>query len=183
MDLNHEHSLMSHIRQVLVRGISYLAGKSSATETTPKSTRPFRHSNSSGHSSTALNGHSTNNRTYSWNKNLSKAITTKRKTLYIRFILICALLSAVHQTMCPQTASSQRPPANLGNNTGGFQAAWERHQPSPLNDATTRHPVFFTDRLRRSPLAGPAAPSPLNNPVAHGYAYQETPRNPSGPRL
>lgn len=70
-----------------------------------------------------------------------------------------------------------------GQNGSLLQAAWERHQPSPHNDAATRHPVFFTDRLRRSPLTG-GPPMLGNSPVAHGYAYQDTTRGASGgPRL
>ncbi|KFH40346.1 hypothetical protein ACRE_089930 [Hapsidospora chrysogenum ATCC 11550] len=56
-------------------------------------------------------------------------------------------------------APSQRAQARL-------QAAWERHAP---HNASTRHPVFFTDKLRRSPVAQ----GPAGSPVAHGYAYHE----------
>lgn len=65
-----------------------------------------------------------------------------------------------------------------------MQAAWERHQPPPPNDAATRHPVFFTSRLRRCAMAEGGAPVPRSSPVAQGYAYQETVRAESGgPRL
>ncbi|KAI4870109.1 hypothetical protein F4820DRAFT_321568 [Hypoxylon rubiginosum] len=41
-------------------------------------------------------------------------------------------------------------------------------------DVSNLHPVFFTERLRRSPLV-PGAPG-VTSPVAHGYAYQEAKR-------
>jgi hypothetical protein len=152
-------------------------------ETTPISTSSFRHCQSSTFSQRQIQ--------FIKNPILNQAILLYGLVPHISLLFI-------HNQLHPQRAesnmnsslpaSSSRPQANLGNHTGGFQAAWEKHQhqhqqPSPLHDATTRHPVFFTDRLRRSPLAGPANPGPLNSPVAQGYAYQETPGKTSGPRL
>ncbi|KAI8959019.1 hypothetical protein F5Y11DRAFT_18700 [Daldinia sp. FL1419] len=45
-------------------------------------------------------------------------------------------------------------------------------------DASSLHPVFFTERLRRSPLLFDAAG--VISPVAYGYAYQETQRGHDG---
>jgi len=60
-----------------------------------------------------------------------------------------------------------------------LQAAWERHA---AYDPSIRHPVFFTDRLRK-PLAVVSALHA--SPVAHGYAYQGGPRlqRDTGPKL
>lgn len=44
--------------------------------------------------------------------------------------------------------------------------------PQPHN-ATTMHPAFFTDRLRRSPFAGISGTA-THSPVTFGYSYQET---------
>ncbi|KAL6883146.1 hypothetical protein HDV57DRAFT_495525 [Trichoderma longibrachiatum] len=43
------------------------------------------------------------------------------------------------------------------------------------HDASTTHPVFFTERLRkpRTTSLGSAAVG-SSSPVAHGYVYQET---------
>ncbi|KAM5342329.1 hypothetical protein ACJ41O_013295 [Fusarium nematophilum] len=49
--------------------------------------------------------------------------------------------------------------------------AWPRHIP---HCASTRHPAFFTDRLRRAPPA--FASGVLDSPVTQGYVYQETER-------
>lgn len=49
-----------------------------------------------------------------------------------------------------------------------MQQAWSRHFPY---SASTTHPAFFTDRLRRSSVS--AAPQQLNSPVTHGYIYQD----------
>ncbi|KAI1377716.1 hypothetical protein F4677DRAFT_415297 [Hypoxylon crocopeplum] len=45
-------------------------------------------------------------------------------------------------------------------------------------DTSNLHPVFFTERLRRSPLVLGAAA--VTNPVAHGYAYHNTQRRADG---
>ncbi|KAK6957715.1 hypothetical protein Daesc_000503 [Daldinia eschscholtzii] len=45
-------------------------------------------------------------------------------------------------------------------------------------DASSLHPVFFTERLRRSPFVGDTAG--VTNPVAYGYSYQETQRRIDG---
>lgn len=55
-----------------------------------------------------------------------------------------------------------------------LQAVWERN----LHNASHRHPVFFTERLRR-PLSG-MAPAAQYSPVAHGYAYQDAQRRGEG---
>lgn len=51
--------------------------------------------------------------------------------------------------------------------TTQLQPVWDKH----FHSASTRHPVFFTERLRRSPVL--TGPSMANSPVAHGYAYQD----------
>ncbi|KAI1658004.1 hypothetical protein F4813DRAFT_67585 [Daldinia decipiens] len=45
-------------------------------------------------------------------------------------------------------------------------------------DASSLHPVFFTERLQRSPFVFDAAG--VTSPVAHGYAYPETQRRTDG---
>ncbi|OIW32191.1 hypothetical protein CONLIGDRAFT_259788 [Coniochaeta ligniaria NRRL 30616] len=71
-----------------------------------------------------------------------------------------------------------------------FQAAWNRHSlPTAQHDASLRHPVFFTEKLRRGPLFPPtqtAHPQMNLNPIALGYVYQDTQRSGgkmAGPRL
>ncbi|KAF9881578.1 hypothetical protein CkaCkLH20_00724 [Colletotrichum karsti] len=46
-------------------------------------------------------------------------------------------------------------------------AAWEQH----AHNASVRHPVFFTEKLRRPPLI--LSPGMGLSPVAHGYVYQD----------
>ncbi|KAF5128198.1 hypothetical protein E5D57_009132 [Metarhizium anisopliae] len=61
------------------------------------------------------------------------------------------------------------PPAQP-TSSPALQAAWDKHY---SHNSSTRHPVFFTERLRKSPASlGPWAGG-VNNPVAHGYVYQE----------
>ncbi|TWU77229.1 hypothetical protein ED733_001319 [Metarhizium rileyi] len=55
-----------------------------------------------------------------------------------------------------------------------LQAAWDKHY---SHNSSTRHPVFFTERLRRSPAALESWSGGMNNPVAHGYVYQEVQRD------
>ncbi|KAK1700131.1 hypothetical protein BDP55DRAFT_626783 [Colletotrichum godetiae] len=75
------------------------------------------------------------------------------------------------------TASSQpRHPLPL-------QSAWERHhiataetvmaqqQQQQQHNSSIRHPVFFTEKLRRPPVT--LAPGMGFSPVAHGYVYQD----------
>ncbi|XWX01296.1 hypothetical protein V2A60_009322 [Cordyceps javanica] len=64
------------------------------------------------------------------------------------------------------------PPSNPV--TAQMQQAWNRHFPY---SASTTHPAFFTDRLRRSAVS--AAPQQLNSPVTHGYIYQDGTRQAS----
>ncbi|KAI2779091.1 hypothetical protein F4815DRAFT_203620 [Daldinia loculata] len=45
-------------------------------------------------------------------------------------------------------------------------------------DASNLHPVFFTERLRRSPFVFDSVG--VTSPVAHGYAYPETQRRTDG---
>lgn len=50
---------------------------------------------------------------------------------------------------------------------------------SPIaRDSSNLHPVFFTERLRRSPFVLDAVG--LTNPVAYGYAYEEARRRAGG---
>ncbi|KAF6833457.1 hypothetical protein CPLU01_05495 [Colletotrichum plurivorum] len=49
-----------------------------------------------------------------------------------------------------------------------LQAAWERHaDAAQQHNASIRHPVFFTEKLRRPPLVLSAGMG--SSPVAHGY--------------
>lgn len=51
-------------------------------------------------------------------------------------------------------------------------AAWERQaEAAAQHNASVRHPVFFTERLRRPPLV--LSPGMGLSPVAHGYVYQD----------
>ncbi|KAL0776190.1 hypothetical protein CaCOL14_007477 [Colletotrichum acutatum] len=62
-----------------------------------------------------------------------------------------------------------------------LQSAWERHhvataetamvQQQQQHNSSIRHPVFFTEKLRRPPLT--LAPGMGLSPVAHGYVYQD----------
>lgn len=53
-----------------------------------------------------------------------------------------------------------------------LQAAWERQAEAAQHNSSIRHPVFFTEKLRRPPLVlGPGVVG--LSPVAHGYAYQD----------
>lgn len=60
-----------------------------------------------------------------------------------------------------------------------------------LHNASHRHPVFFTTKLRRPAFAlqqtsSPSSPSPRLSPVAHGYLYRDARRpdeKAAGPRL
>ncbi|KAH8889814.1 NAD(P)-binding protein [Thozetella sp. PMI_491] len=59
--------------------------------------------------------------------------------------------------------------------------SWER---SNLHNASHRHPVFFTEKLRRPPFA--IASGAQSSPVAQGYIYQESQRRTdsgTGPKL
>ncbi|KAK1989306.1 hypothetical protein LZ30DRAFT_776266 [Colletotrichum cereale] len=52
-----------------------------------------------------------------------------------------------------------------------LRVAWERHAEAMQHNASTRHPVFFTEKLRRPP---PSLGSGTGmSPVAHGYIYQD----------
>ncbi|ROT41838.1 hypothetical protein SODALDRAFT_353960 [Sodiomyces alkalinus F11] len=51
-----------------------------------------------------------------------------------------------------------------------LQTAWDQH----VHNASTRHPVFFTERLRRPHVEMGTAPG--FNPVAHGYVYRDSGR-------
>jgi hypothetical protein len=68
-------------------------------------------------------------------------------------------------------AAAAPPPLPSGPVVTQLQTAWDRHFP---HSASTTHPVFFTDRLRRSAVTVPAGA--LNSPVAHGYIYQDATR-------
>ena len=55
-----------------------------------------------------------------------------------------------------------------------MQKTWEGH----VHCTSTRHPVFFTEKLRRAPptMAVPNSPpegNGLGSPVAFGYVYQD----------
>ncbi|KAI8624546.1 hypothetical protein F5Y19DRAFT_480567 [Xylariaceae sp. FL1651] len=86
-------------------------------------------------------------------------------------------MSRATQITSSQLPFLQAPPAT------DLQAAWDHHQqrhPQQLlqmRDASSLHPVFFTARLRRSPLVLNAVSSPSVtsslSPVAHGYVYRE----------
>ncbi|KAL7941509.1 hypothetical protein V8C42DRAFT_334775 [Trichoderma barbatum] len=64
-----------------------------------------------------------------------------------------------------------------------LQAIWNKHA-APTHNASTTHPVFFTQKLRKpsvgSGISGPAAGF---SPVAHGYVYQEARSGANAPKL
>ncbi|KAL5094916.1 hypothetical protein Trisim1_003523 [Trichoderma cf. simile WF8] len=71
--------------------------------------------------------------------------------------------------------------------TAQLQAIWNKHtHAAPTHNASTTHPVFFTQRLRK-PSVGSAIPSPVAglgfSPVAHGYVYQEARSGANAPKL
>ncbi|KAM0263006.1 hypothetical protein ACHAQJ_001384 [Trichoderma viride] len=67
--------------------------------------------------------------------------------------------------------------------TAQLQAIWNKHA-APAHNASTTHPVFFTERLRKPslPSATPASAAGYS-PVAHGYVYQETRTGANAPKL
>ncbi len=83
----------------------------------------------------------------------------------------------------PPPGAGSRPMASpqFASLMAPFQSAWDR---SLAHDASHRHPVFFTEKLRRPPFA--VASAPQSSPIAHGYVYQESTRandKGAGPRL
>ncbi|WQF80523.1 hypothetical protein CDEST_05537 [Colletotrichum destructivum] len=52
-----------------------------------------------------------------------------------------------------------------------LQTAWERHAGTGQHNSSVRHPVFFTEKLRRPPPS--LGPGVGMSPVAHGYVYQD----------
>ncbi|KAH6605443.1 hypothetical protein Trco_007150 [Trichoderma cornu-damae] len=67
--------------------------------------------------------------------------------------------------------------------TAQLQAIWNKHA-APAHNASTTHPVFFTERLRKTSVTS-ATPAPAAgySPVAHGYVYQETRSGANAPKL
>ncbi|UKZ57008.1 hypothetical protein TrVGV298_010858 [Trichoderma virens] len=67
--------------------------------------------------------------------------------------------------------------------TAQLQAIWNKHA-APIHNASTTHPVFFTERLRK-PSVGSAIPAPAAgfSPVAQGYVYQEMRNGANAPKL
>ncbi|KAK2001624.1 hypothetical protein LX36DRAFT_653124 [Colletotrichum falcatum] len=61
--------------------------------------------------------------------------------------------------------------APLQTRAAQLQAAWERHAETVQHNASIRHPVFFTGKLRRLPSS--LGPVMGTSPVAHGYVYQD----------
>ncbi|KAK1593895.1 uncharacterized protein LY79DRAFT_173422 [Colletotrichum navitas] len=61
--------------------------------------------------------------------------------------------------------------ATLQTRTPQLQATWERYAETVQHNASTRHPVFFTGKLRRPPSS--LGPGTGMSPVAHGYVYQD----------
>ncbi|KAJ3944579.1 uncharacterized protein N0V96_006117 [Colletotrichum fioriniae] len=47
----------------------------------------------------------------------------------------------------------------------------QQQQQQQQHNSSIRHPVFFTERLRRPPVT--LAPGMGLSPVAHGYVYQD----------
>lgn len=47
----------------------------------------------------------------------------------------------------------------------------QQQQQQLQHNSSIRHPVFFTEKLRRPPVT--LAPGMGLNPVAHGYVYQD----------
>ncbi|KAK1965539.1 hypothetical protein LY78DRAFT_693347 [Colletotrichum sublineola] len=77
----------------------------------------------------------------------------------------------MHPRSMSPNSSSAAPAMTNHAAAAPLQAAWERHIETVQHNASTRHPVFFTGKLRR-------LPSSLGlgvgmSPVAHGYVYQD----------
>lgn len=61
------------------------------------------------------------------------------------------------------------------------QPAMPLRIPSPPHNASVRHPVFFTERLRRPVVGtGTVAANYPGNPVAQGYIYRDGQRQLDG---
>ncbi|KAI0889015.1 uncharacterized protein GGS22DRAFT_66138 [Annulohypoxylon maeteangense] len=67
---------------------------------------------------------------------------------------------------------------HMPSTSAPFSSASTMITPIATRDASSLHPVFFTARLRKSPFVLNAAG--LVNPVAHGYAYEESRRRVGG---
>ncbi|KAH8125034.1 hypothetical protein ACSS6W_010056 [Trichoderma asperelloides] len=64
-----------------------------------------------------------------------------------------------------------------------LQAIWNKHA-APAHNASTTHPVFFTERLRKPSLTSPTpASAAVFSPVAQGYVYQDARSGANAPKL
>ncbi|KAI9053034.1 hypothetical protein LZ554_003304 [Drepanopeziza brunnea f. sp. 'monogermtubi'] len=71
------------------------------------------------------------------------------------------------EAMPPFAASAGPAPRN------SFLAAARDQRMMMLLDAATRHPVFFTERLKKAPRGVDAGGGKLCSPVAEGYVYED----------
>ncbi|KAK6220203.1 short-chain dehydrogenase/reductase family oxidoreductase [Colletotrichum tabaci] len=69
----------------------------------------------------------------------------------------------------PMTNHMPAPPPQM--RAPQLQTAWERHAGTGQHNSSVRHPVFFTEKLRRPPPS--LGPGMGMSPVAHGYVYQD----------
>ncbi|KAF2631276.1 hypothetical protein BU25DRAFT_428973 [Macroventuria anomochaeta] len=87
---------------------------------------------------------------------------------------------STHELPRPQESSQQQPSYSPPNS----QRPWSQIEAMPpartapsfpthsFYDAATRHPVFFTNNLRKPPFPIPQMPSQGWNPVANGYIQE-----------
>jgi len=59
----------------------------------------------------------------------------------------------------------------------------QRWEQSALLDASKRHPVFFTDRLKKAPAGVCAGGAAWVSPVAVGYVFNDGVRRDGGVKL
>ncbi|KAI1210943.1 uncharacterized protein F4807DRAFT_44146 [Annulohypoxylon truncatum] len=85
------------------------------------------------------------------------------------------------QESAPMAAPAIQPPPRVSHMPSApapFSSAPTMISPVVTRDASNLHPVFFTERLRKSPFVLDAVG--LTSPVAHGYAYEEARRRAGG---
>ncbi|UQC89900.1 uncharacterized protein CLUP02_15431 [Colletotrichum lupini] len=69
------------------------------------------------------------------------------------------------------TAATSLPRHHAVAETGIAQRQHHHQQHQQQHNSSIRHPVFFTEKLRRPPVT--LAPGMGLSPVAHGYVYQD----------
>ncbi|KAK1721163.1 hypothetical protein BDP67DRAFT_573882 [Colletotrichum lupini] len=77
-------------------------------------------------------------------------------------------LGMAHHTA---TAATSLPRHHAVAETGIAQRQHHHQQHQQQHNSSIRHPVFFTEKLRRPPVT--LAPGMGLSPVAHGYVYQD----------